>query len=349
MNKKSLLSILAVVAVAIGFYVILQNNKAKNQEEVNIVAEKNTEVAVRAVSVQYEDISNEIAINGTFKAKTTASISAEMGGQLVALYVKEGSQVRAGQVIAKLKGDKLSVQTSNAQANLDQAISALARYEAAYKTGGVTALQLDQARLQVKNARAQVQSAQLQSGDTQVIAKVGGIVNRKNVELGSVVGAGTPIVDVVDISSLKLLVEVDESLVPSLSMGDIVKVKPAVIDEEINGTISFIAPASNGALKFPVEITIPNNGNLKAGMYGTAIFGNTGAGKTLVIPRDAFVGGVSDNLVFVVRNGEAHLVKVQSGINFGDKVQILGGLKEGDKVITSGQINLADKTKVKVL
>lgn len=349
MNKKSLLSILAVVAVAVGFYFILQKNKAKNEEQVAIVAEKNTEVAVRAVPVQYEDNQNEISINGTFVAKTTANISAEMGGQLIALYVKEGSYVRPGQVIAKLKGDKLNVNTSNAQANLDQALSALARYEAAYKTGGVTALQLDQARLQVKNARAQVQSAQLQSGDTNVIAKVGGIVNKKNVELGTVVGAGTTIVEVVDISSLKLSVDVDESLVPHLANGNIVKVKPSVMDETIDGRISFIAPASNGALKFPVEITIPNNGTLKAGMYGTAIFSRNDTGRAMVIPRDAFVGGVSDNQVFVVRNGEAHLTKIQSGVNFGDKVEVLGGLKEGDMVITSGQINLSDKTKVKVL
>lgn len=349
MNKKSLLSILAVVAVAVGFYFILQKNKAKNEEQVAIVAEKNTEVAVRAVPAQYEDNHNEISVNGTFLAKTTANISAEMGGQLVALYVKEGSYVRPGQVIAKLKGDKLNVNTTNAQANLDQALSALARYEAAYKTGGVTALQLDQARLQVKNARAQLQSAQLQSGDTNVIAKVGGIVNKKNVELGTVVGAGTTIVEVVDISSLKLEVEADESLVPHLANGNIVKVKPSVMDETIDGRITFIAPASNGALKFPVEITIPNNGTLKAGMYGTAIFTRNDTGRTMVIPRDAFVGGVSDNQVFVVRNGEAHLIKIQSGVNFGDKVEVLGGLKEGEMVIVSGQINLSDKTKVKVI
>lgn len=349
MNKKSLLSILVVVAVGVGFYFILERNKTKNQEQVNIVEEKNNEIVVRAIPVQYEAMDREISENGTFLAKTTASISAEMGGQLVALYVKEGSYVKAGQTIAKLKGDKLNVNANNAQANLAQAISALERFEAAYKTGGVTALQLDQARLQVKNAKAQVQSAQLMSGDTNVTSRVSGIVNRKNVEVGTVIGAGTPIVDVVDISSLKLKVEVDETLVSQLSLGNIVKVKPSVIDETISGTVTFIAPVSNGALKFPVEITIPNNGQLKAGMYGTAMFSRAGRSRTMVIPREAFVGGVSDNLVFVVKNGEAHLTKIQSGANFGDKVEIVGGLKEGDMVITSGQINLVDKAKVKVL
>lgn len=350
MNKKIIISIIAVVAVAIGFFFILQKNKKNNQEKVDIVAKKNADVAVRVAKVSKEHIGGDFSVNGTFLPNKQADIAAEMGGQLVALYVKEGSYVKAGQVIAKLKGDQLNVSVNNAQANLDQALSALSRYEAAYKTGGVTALQLDQARLQVKNARAQVQSARLQSGDTRVVSKISGMVNKKMVELGSVIGAGTPIVQVVDISSLKLKVDVDESLVSQLSIGNTVAVKPSVIDGSIDGRITFIAPSSNGALKFPVEITIANaTKQLKAGMYGTALFKTSADGDVLTIPREAFVGGINDNLVFVVRDNVAYLTKIQSGTNYGDKVAVTGGLKEGDVVVTSGQINLVDKTKVKVI
>src|SRR5690606_13531893 len=132
------------------------------------------------------------------------------------------------------------------------------RYEAAYKTGGVTAVQLDQARLQVQNARAQYESAQISSGDTSVRSKSNGIVNKKMVEAGMVVGAGTPIIEVVNISSLKLRVEVDEAVVSRLRSDDTVNVVPSVTKDTIKGKITFIAPASNGALKFPVEITVDN-------------------------------------------------------------------------------------------
>lgn len=350
MNKKTLITILAIIIVGAGFFYILQNNKKKNQEQVAIVAEKNANVAVRTVPVKREEISGEFTVNGTFLPNRQADISAEIGGQLVALYVKEGSYVRAGQSIGRLAGEKLNVNVSNAQANLAQAQSALSRYEAAYKTGGVTALQLDQARLQVQNARAQVQSASLQSGDTNVISKISGIVNQKKVEVGSVVAPGTPIVEIVDISSVKLKVDVDQALVSQLSVGNIVKVKPDVIDGDLDGRITFIAPSASGALKFPVEITVQNSFNkLKAGMYGTAIFNRTGVHNVLTIPREAFVGSVSDNQVFVVRNNIAYLTKIQSGVNYGDKVEVVSGLKEGDVVVTSGQINLADKTKVSIL
>ncbi|WP_423819058.1 efflux RND transporter periplasmic adaptor subunit [Salinimicrobium sp. TIG7-5_MAKvit] len=350
MKKKSIITIVALVGVAVAFFLILQNNKSKNEAELEIVAQKNTEVSVRTANVTSENISGQFTVNGTFEPETRANISAEMGGQIVEIYVEEGSEVKKGQVVAKLSGDKINVNVNNAKANLDNAESTLSRYEAAFQTGGVTAVQLDQARLQVQNARAQYKSAQLSSGDTNVRSKISGIVNKKMVEEGMVVGAGTPIIEVVNISSLELRVEVDEAMVSRIKIGDTVNVVPSVTKDTIKGKISFIAPASNGALKFPVEITVENeNGQRKAGMYATAVLNETGNDNVLTIPREAFVGSVSDNKIFVVENGTAQLKEIQTGINYGDKVQVTAGLNEGDVVVTSGQINLTDNTAVNIL
>ncbi|UZH55232.1 efflux RND transporter periplasmic adaptor subunit [Salinimicrobium tongyeongense] len=350
MKKKTIITIIALAGVAVAFFLILQNNKSKNEAELEIVAQKNTEVSVRTATVKKESLSGQFTVNGTFEPETRANISAEMGGQIVEIYVEEGSEVKQGQVVAKLSGDKINVNVNNAKANLDNAQSTLSRYEAAFQTGGVTAVQLDQARLQVENAKAQYKSAQLSSGDTNVRSKVSGIVNKKMVEEGMVVGAGTPIIEVVNISSLELRVEVDEALVSRIKMGDTVNVVPSVTKDTIKGKISFIAPASNGALKFPVEITVDNEkGQRKAGMYATAVFNEAGNDNVLTIPREAFVGSVSDNKVFVVENGTAKLKEIQTGLNYGDKVQVTAGLNEGDVVVTSGQINLTDNTAVNII
>ena len=350
MKKKSIITILALLGVAVVFFLILQNNKQKNQAELDIVAQTNAEVAVRVAAVKQEQISGQFSANGTFLPETEAQVSAELGGQLVAIYVEEGDQVKAGQVIARLSGDKIDVSVANAKAVLDNAISTLQRYDAAFKTGGITAVQLDQARLQVENAKANYESASLNSGDTAIRSKVNGIVNKKLVEVGSVVGPGTTIIEVVNISSLKLRVEVDEAVVSQLEKGAPVKVLPSATADTLNGSINFIAPASNGALKFPVEITIDNKErNLRAGMYATAVFNREGVQNVLTIPREAFVGSVSDNRVFVIENGKAMLTSIQSGVNYGGKIQVVAGLKAGDQVVVSGQINLLDDTAVRVL
>ncbi len=348
--KKIITPLLIFLAVVAGIYFILTNNKKKNAEQVKIVSAKNVKVSVNTAVVQRESVNSQVQVNGTFVPEKQAMIAAETGGQIISLFVNVGSYVSPGQVVARLKGDKQDVGLSNAQANLDNARLALSRFEAAYKSGGVTALQLDQARLAVKNANSQVKSAQLTSGDTTVRAKIGGIVNKKLAEVGTVVAPGTPILEVVNINSVKLRVEADESLVSKLSIGNIVTVKPAVMEGTVDGRITFIAPAATGALKFPVEISISNTNNqLRAGMFGTALFGGSGNFEMLVAPRSAFVGSISENKVYVVQNGVAKLVTVQSGRNFGDKVEIISGLNEGDPVITSGQINLVDGTAVEIL
>lgn len=350
MNKKTIITIVTLMGIAVAFFLILQNNKQKNQKELSLVTQTNSEVSVRTAVVQSESISGTFTVNGTFLPLTSAKISSEIVGQIAAIYVKEGSVVKVGQVIAKLSGDKINVNVSNAKANLDNALSNLSRYEEAFKSGGVTAVQLDQARLQVKNARSQYQSTQLNSGDTNVRSKISGIVNEKMVEAGMVVASGTPIVEVVNISALKLKVEVDEALVSRLKVGDVVKVLPSANRDTLTGKVNFIAPSSNGALKFPVEITVDNSaGNLRAGMYATAVFNQSGLNNALIIPREAFIGSVSDNMVFIVKDNVANLIKIQTGINFGDKVQVIGGLKEGEVVVTSGQINLTDGAAVQVI
>lgn len=350
MKKKTIITIAALAGIALTFFLILQNNKKNNQAELSIVAQTNTEIAVRTAVAQTENITGSFRVNGTFQPEIRANISAEMGGQILAILVEQGSEVKAGQVVARLSGDKINVNVNNTKANLDNAIATYQRYEAAFQTGGVTAVQLDQANLQVQNARAQHASANLSSGDTNVRSKIAGIVNQKMVEEGMVVGAGTPIIEVVNIASLQLKVEVDEALVSALQLGDTVQMIPSATKDTITGKITFIAPASNGALKFPVEITVDNSDKrLRAGMYASAVFNQGGSNKVLTIPREAFVGSVSDNQVFVVKNNTAQLTRIQTGMNYGSKVQVTGGLEEGDVVVTSGQINLTDNTAVEII
>ncbi|MDI1303640.1 MAG: efflux RND transporter periplasmic adaptor subunit, partial [bacterium] len=157
----------------------------------------------------------------------------------------------------------------------------------------------------------------------------------------------------VNVSKLKLKVTVNESQVASLKVGNIVQVSASVYpDTKFSGKITFIAPMADSSLNFPVEIEIANNSSndLKAGMYGTAQFGSNQQRQSLmIVPRNAFVGSVSTNQIFVAENGVAKLKTVTAGRILGDKVEIINGLSEGETVIITGQINLQDGSKVDII
>lgn len=354
MKKNITIGIVIIATLAlIGF--ILMKNKEANAEKIAIVAEKNASVSVKVATVKTEEINLDFVANGSFEPKQELTFAAEKSGKVVRVLAKEGDRVSAGQTLAIMRGDAINVSAQATEAAYQNAKSDYSRFDNAYKTGGVTKQQLDQAKVALINAEANYKQAKINIGDTRIKAPISGIINKKLIEPGSMLAAMPPtqMFEIVNVNTLKLKVTVNESQVASLKVGNNISVTTSVYpDKQFSGKITFIAAKADNSLNFPVEIEISNNANndLKAGMYGTAVFKSSQQKQTLtVVPRNAFVGSVSSNQVFVVENGIAKLKTVTAGRILGDKVEILDGLSNGETVITTGQINLQDGKTVEVI
>jgi RND family efflux transporter MFP subunit len=351
--KKSILTIVLIVATLGIIAYVLTNNKKENEAKTAIVAEKNASISVKVATVKTEEVSLDFVANGNFAPLQELSFSAEKPGRVVRVLVDEGDRVRIGQTLAIVRSEQITADLQTAQASYQNALTDYSRFENAYKTGGVTKQQLDQAKLSLVTSKSRLQQAKINIGDTNIKATINGIVNKKYVEPGSVLGAGTPLFDIVNVSKLKLKVNVNENQVAGIKLGNSISVTASVYpDAQFSGKITFIAPKSDASLNFPVEIEITNtaSNDLKAGMYGTAAFTASKQKQSLmVVPRNAFVGSVSSNEIFVIENGTAKLKTVTAGRILGDKVEVLNGLSEGETVIVTGQINLQDGSKVEVI
>jgi len=352
MKKTLIYIIVAAVLIGLAAYKIA-GNKEKQTKEVQEVAKQVDKINVNVITVARENINTDYSANGTFLPKQEMNQSSEIAGRIVSVLVKEGSKVSAGQTLAVIKKDAIEVDVSQAQNNLQNAIIDNQRYENAYKTGGVTKQQVDNSRLQLKNAQAAVRAQGVRVNDTSIRAGISGTINKKMIEPGTVVSIGSSMFEIVNINSLKLSVLVDESQIGRIQLGQEVPISVNVLpDDSFSGRITFIAPKSDASLNFPVEIEVQNKGNLKAGMYATALFKTNHGAETqnmLTVPAEAFVNGVSSGQLFIVQNGTAKLIKVTIGKIYGDKVQILSGLNGGEQVITSGQINLDNGSKINIV
>lgn len=357
MKKRSVLrTILTIVILiaAVGLIGwVLNNNKKKNAEKTAIVAQANGDIAVRVSPVQKQALELDFAANGNFMPGQQLNFSAENSGRVTQVLVDEGSHVSKGQTLAVIKTDQLNVDLESAQANYRNALKDKERYDNAFKTGGVTQQQLDQANLALSNAEARVAQAKIKVGDAYIRASINGVVNKRYIEPGAVVAPGTQLFELVDISRLKLQVTVNEAQVANLKVGDKVQIRVSVFpDKDFTGTVSFIAAKADNSLSFPIEIALAANpgSQVKAGMYGTAIFNFPSQAPAILIPRSAFIGSVSSNQVFVLKSDStAALRKVIAGKVLGDKVEVLQGLQEGETVITSGQINLSEGSPISIV
>jgi RND family efflux transporter MFP subunit len=296
----------------------------------------------------------DYSVNGIFTPIKEINFLSENAGRVSKIFVEEGDYVKKGQVLARVDAEILNTDRETAEATLQNALRDESRYSSSFKTGGVTQQQLDQAKLSVKNARLRLQASQRRVSDANIKSPINGIVNKKFIEVGAFVTAqGTELFELVDVSSLKLKVNVNESQVARLKLGDEVQIKSNVFPtEDFKGKVTFIAPKADNSLNFPIEIQVENNkpNTIKAGMYGTAIFKFPKQVPAITVPRGSFVGSVSSNEIFVLEKGKtARIRKVVAGRILGDQVEILEGLKEGETVITSGQINLTDGSLVEPL
>ncbi|WP_423146144.1 efflux RND transporter periplasmic adaptor subunit [Rubrolithibacter danxiaensis] len=349
--KKSILTTVSIIAVIALIGWVLSNNKKKNQAKTEIVAKGATgDVTVRIAAIKKTPVDLDFSVNGNFQAAQQLTFTAENSGRITKIFVDEGSRVNKGQVLATIDAETLTADLQAAQAAYQTALKDQERYESSFQTGGVTQQQLDQAKLNTRNALTRLQQAKIKTGDANIKAPFNGVVNKRFIEQGAYVSPGTQLFQLVDVSRLKLAVTVNETQVANLKVGDKVRIKSNVFpDKNFKGKVSFIAPLADNTLNFPVEIELSNNADnqLKAGMYGTAIFEFPEQAPAITVPRTAFVGSVSSNKIFVLENGNiARERKVVAGRVFGDRVEILEGLKEGETVIISGQINLVDGTNV---
>ena len=349
---KILISVLAITGTFVIIGAVLANNKEKNESKTAIVAETNNSVAVKTDSVKMLPMDISFSANGKFSPSQELEFSSETAGRVIKVLVDEGSHVSKGQTLAIIKTENLSVDVQTAKEAYANALKDKQRYENAYSTGGVTKQQVDQAELNLKNAAARVQQASIKVSDANLRASINGVINKRMIEPGSVLAAGTKLFEIVDVSKLTLDIAVSEAQVASLKAGDVVSINTSVLPgENFTGKISFIAAKADESLNFPVKIEVANKkGNsIKAGMYGTANFEFPQQAPAILIPRSSFVGGVSSNQVFVAQNGKAELRKVVSGRILGDKIEIPEGLIEGEQVIVTGQINLMNGAGISII
>ncbi|PWS27124.1 efflux transporter periplasmic adaptor subunit [Pedobacter yonginense] len=353
---KRVIIIIVVVVVALGAIAyVLSNNKKKNEEKTAFIAKGGGAVAVRVASVEKKVVDLDFSANGNFIPNKELNFLSENAGRVKAIFVDEGDRVTKGQVLARVDAEIINTDKETAQAAYQNAQRDEARYQSSYETGGVTQQQLDQAKLATRNAKLRLQASQRRVSDANIKSPINGIVNKRYIEVGAFVNTqGTQLFELVDVSKLKLKVNVNESQVASLKVGDQINIKSTVFpNEKFSGKVTFIAAKADATLNFPVEIEVSNNAknSLRAGMYGTAVFNFPKQAPSILIPRTSFVGSVSSNQVFVLdqSNNTSKIRSVVTGRILGDNVEILDGLKEGETVITSGQINLTDGTAVSIV
>jgi len=204
----------------------------------------------------------------------------------------------------------------------------------------------------MKAAESQLTLAKKQLDDTKIKAPISGMINKRFVDVGTMVNPGTPVANIVDISTLKVLLNVSEKDAFQIKPGQQAEITTDVYPGVIfYGKVDNIASKADEAHTYLVEVKLPNESRhpLKAGMFATVVFTGQSNQESLAIPRESLVGSIKDAYVYTVQNKIAKLRNVVIGKTSGNFLEVLSGLKENDIIVVNGQNNLSDNSKVVII
>ena len=336
-------------------------------------------LTVEVSTITRATIQQELTVVGNLIGETTVPVAPRAAGRLQEVYVRLGDRVGKGQRLAKIEDFELLEQIKQQEAaqdvsqatirqrdadlalaktSVDRARSLFERQimpkqqlddaEARYQSAQA---QLDLARAQAQQSKARLDELKINLSNTIITSPVNGFVAKRNVDPGASVGQNAPIVDVVDISRVRLIANVVEKDLKQLQAGDGTRVEvDAFPGEEFMGRIARVSPVLDPATRTaPIEVEIPNPSfRLKPGMYARVGITLDTVKDALVAPATSLVDLGGRRGVFQPINQVAVFRAVQVGTEQGDLVEIVGGITEGTQVITTGAGQLRDGDRVLV-
>ncbi len=365
MKKKMWLWILLALLAALFVWRFVTTQNSKETEGRN----GPQAVAVELAPVEIKDLTEIAQFSGNLSSAHKYILAPKIAGQLTKLHVSLGQKVRKGQLIAELDDVLYDLEAKKAAANVEQAQYTM---QEAYNTWQqhrqllekkfisqdeydrvYTLYNIEKAKHQAALNAYNTASYQLQQ--TKVTADwTGGsayrVIGEKFAEEGQLVSVGTPLVSVLDISTLVAEINVIESDYRRIKLGQIAVISSdSWPHEEFTGRVIRIAPMlSEDSRQARVEIEIPNpSEKLKPGMYARIQINYQTKKQVTSIPLAALYKHKGEEGVFVVNRDSMNVsfVPVEKGISTNDFVEIIDPPLQGEVVIL-GQDQLDDGRKI---
>jgi len=373
-RKKTILIAAGIIFIAL---IIFFNFKSQREKAIKVTVEK----------VTSQNLTSKISASGEVKPKKSVNISAHIPGRIIIIGVEEGQRVKTGDFLLKLEStqyeanadrDRARIQSSKADLIRAEAILRkdelyYERYKKLFEEDLISSEQLEAAKaqydvskaqheailFQIKQGEASLQSTLDNLQKTVYNSPIDGIITSLRVEEGEValVGTmnnpGTVLMTIADLSVMEVEVEVDETDVVGLKIGQLSEVRvDAFPNKTIKGKVTEIGSSallkltsSEESKDFKVVITLENPPeNLKPGLSASADIITAEKKDVLAVPISALVlrekeaedpekKEKQEEGVYLIEETRAKFSPVQKGIIGELMLEIISGLEEGQKIV----------------
>src|SRR6266480_94029 len=320
-------------------------------------AQRTTQIAVNVATATRDSKPKELILPGTIQAFTQTTIFPRSNGYVKNWKVDIGDNVQTGQLLAEISTPEVDQQLAQARAQEEIAKVTADRWRDLVQKNVVSKQEYDQNEKAYEAAKANLQQLEKIQGFQQILAPFAGKISARNIDVGTLVTAGTgnsgtPLFNLVQSDVLRVYVFAPQENAPSIHEGLAAKI---LLEEypgqEFDGKVTRTAGALDPQSRtMQVEVQVPNHdGKLYAGMYGQVKFLLVDQNAPIVVPANAFLFRKEGPQVATIENTDRiHWQNIRVGRDFGDRIEVIDGLKENSKVVMNPTDDLREGIQVAV-
>jgi len=325
--------IVLVLAAVVAVRVIL-TNAATDTRRQNIPL-------VKVAKPTIGTIADKLDFNGDVMAIQQADIFSKVNGNIERICVDMGAAVKRDQLLAVIDSTELYQQVQQTSATYYNTRVLYTRNRQLYEQKLVAKQDLDNAEAQMKVALANFETAKTRIGYARITAPFAGIVTKRFLDEGALVAtSNTTLFTLMDLDSVKVIVNILEKDVPQISIGKTAKIVVDAFPGTVyDGVITRLSQAIDLSTRtMAVEVGVPNKDHsLKPGMYATVTLTLAEHQNAVTVPTEAVLTDNNGTFVYTFQNNTAKRTPVTIGIERKSRLEVLSGLTGSEDIIIIGQ------------
>lgn len=295
-------------------------------------------------------LTNGIRSAGSLLANEEVDIVGKVSGKVTAVYFKEGSKVKKGDLLVKIYDEDLQAQLRRSEIQEKMLSEKLERQRVLLSKDAVSREAFDQLQTDYNVILADINLLKVRIAETEVRAPFDGVIGFRYVSEGTYVTPQVKIAHLFDQSILKLEFAINEKYVSENLMGKKISFETEGYSDEFFATVYAVDYRIDQTTRtIGLRARYDNRtGKLVPGMYASLTLITDEKMNALQVPTEAIVPEMNEKKIWVARNGRAELIPVVTGARTASAIEVISGLAAGDTVLTTGLIQLRPNMAVRV-
>lgn len=298
---------------------------------------------VNVQSIQPQTFRRFIEIQGKVESSKAVSLSSKVPGQIIQIFVSNGSSVNKGQLLIQLDDALLQKSQQELLTSLEFANLMYEKQKRLWEQKAGSEVQYLQAKNNKESLEKRLQSLKEQIESCKIYAPFSGVVDEVIPKIGELVSPGLPVIKLTAISDLKVVADVSEAYLTTIKQGTNVTINFAELDKSIEAKISVVSKAINPVNRtFRVEIKIPSGLNtIKPNQLCAVKINDITLENSIVVPINLIRRDENNKEYIYVtteNNGKSIVTRkfVKTSLSYNGNIVITEGLNQNDLIITDG-------------